>query len=158
MAYQGIPQYIPPQPQSQINPYMQYPFQRLMQQEIQMSPNFLKGRPVTSIEEAKVAQIDFDGALNIFTDIANKKIYTKQINMDGTSSFNIYSRIEQEPEVKTEVVSQNELKKYVTREEFDKMSQQFINTINLLEQKLNAETMAKVSQTDVSAKRVNSNF
>lgn len=40
-----------------------------------------KGRPVSSKEEARAAQIDFDGSLWIFTDIGNGKIYTKQINI-----------------------------------------------------------------------------
>lgn len=155
MAYTYVPPQIPQQ-QTPINPYyMPYQFQRPIQNE---QSNYLKGRPVTSIEEAKVAQIDFDGALNIFTDIANKRIYTKQINMDGTSSFNIYALTMPEPEVPKEVISQNELKNYVTREEFDKMSQQFINTINLLEQKISAGTTVKVSQVEGPAKKINANF
>lgn len=155
MAYTYVPPQVPQQ-QAPINPYyMPYQYQRPIQNE---QSNFLKGRPVTSIEEAKVAQIDFDGALNIFTDIANKRIYTKQINMDGTSSFNIYTLTIPEPEVPKEVISQNELKNYVTREEFDKMSQQFINTITLLEQKISAGTSPKVSQTEAPAKKINANF
>jgi predicted transcriptional regulator len=30
----------------------------------------------------------------IFTDIGNKKIYTKQINLDGTATLNTYSLVE----------------------------------------------------------------
>ena len=41
-------------------------------------PQGLKGRPVSSIEEVRAAQIDFDGSLFVFPDIANKKIYTNQ--------------------------------------------------------------------------------
>ena len=40
----------------------------------------LKGRPVSSIEEVRAASIDFDGSVFYFPDIANKRIYTKQIN------------------------------------------------------------------------------
>ena len=50
----------------------------------------LKGRPVASIEEARASIIDFDGSIFYFPDLANKRIYTKQINMDGTASFNVY--------------------------------------------------------------------
>lgn len=50
----------------------------------------LKGRPVSSLDEAKAANIDFDGSLFLFPDITNQKIYTKQINMDGTVTFNMY--------------------------------------------------------------------
>ena len=69
----------------------------------------LKGRPVSSLEEARVANIDFDGSLFIFPDVANKRIYTKQINLDGTASMKVYSQIEDTPPAPA----------YVTREEFD---------------------------------------
>ena len=49
----------------------------------------LKGRLVSSIDEARAAQIDFDGSLFIFPDIANKKIYTKQINLNGVAELNV---------------------------------------------------------------------
>lgn len=48
---------------------------------------FLKCRPVSSKEQAQALQIDLDGSLWVFTDIGNEKIYTKQINADGTASF-----------------------------------------------------------------------
>lgn len=93
------------------NPYyQQYPYntpqqQRLMQmeqqqqQQVQMpqqmsNQNYLKGRPVVSIEEARAAQIDLDGSLFVFTDIGNKKIQTKQINLDGTATLNTYSLVD----------------------------------------------------------------
>ena len=69
----------------------------------------LKGRPVSSLEEARVANIDFDGSLFIFPDVANKRIYTKQINLDGTASMKVYSQVEDAPPAPA----------YVTREEFD---------------------------------------
>lgn len=54
-----------------------------------MSPA-LKGRPVASFDEVRATTIDFDGSVFIFPDFANKKIYTKQISMDGTPSYNCY--------------------------------------------------------------------
>lgn len=69
----------------------------------------LKGRPVASIEEARASIIDFDGSIFYFPDLANKRIYTKQINMDGTVSLNIYQL--------TTAPIENE--KFVTREEFE---------------------------------------
>lgn len=54
-------------------------------------PSFIKGRPVSSIEEARVAQIDLDGSIFFFPDLGNKKIYTKKINTDGTATLNCYS-------------------------------------------------------------------
>lgn len=50
----------------------------------------LKGHPVASLEEARASTIDFDGSVFFFPDLANKKIYTKQINTDGTASLNMY--------------------------------------------------------------------
>jgi hypothetical protein len=37
----------------------------------------LKGRPVSSIEEARATTVDFDGTIFYFPDLANKRIYTK---------------------------------------------------------------------------------
>ena len=53
-------------------------------------PQGLKGRPVSSLEEVRAQTIDFDGSVFYFPDIANKRIYTKQINLDGTASLNMY--------------------------------------------------------------------
>ena len=50
----------------------------------------LKGRPVSSIEEARASSVDFDGTVFYFPDLANKCIYTKQINMDGTATLLMY--------------------------------------------------------------------
>lgn len=66
----------------------------------------IKGRPVSSIEEARAISIDFDGSVFYFPDLANRRIYTKQINMDGTASLNVYEPVVSSPQ-------------YVTREEFE---------------------------------------
>ena len=73
----------------------------------------IKGRPVASIEEARASIIDFDGSIFYFPDLANKRIYTKQINMDGTALLNVYELKELpiEPEI-----TPNE---YITRAEFE---------------------------------------
>ena len=73
---------------------------------------FLKGRLVSSIEEARAQTIDFDGSVFYFPDLANHRIYTKQINLDGTSTLNMYElkEIPMQVPVGTE---------YVTREEFE---------------------------------------
>ena len=79
---------------------MQPQYQRMIpQQQVEAAPmapsvlpqgNYIKGRPVVSIDEARASQIDLDGSLYVFPDLGNKKIYTKQINMDGTASFNVF--------------------------------------------------------------------
>lgn len=75
---------------------------------------YLKGRPVSSIEEVKAIPIDFDGSIFIFPDIANKQIYTKQINLDGTASINVYElKILQQP------ITQPQMTDYITRDEFN---------------------------------------
>lgn len=70
-------------------------YQNLQQQRPQMtnSGSMLKGRPVASVDEARATIIDFDGSIFYFPDHANKRIYTKQINMDGTSSFRVYEEV-----------------------------------------------------------------
>ena len=70
-------------------------YQNLQQQRPQMtnSGSILKGRPVASVDEARATIIDFDGSIFYFPDHANKRIYTKQINMDGTSSFRVYEEV-----------------------------------------------------------------
>ena len=83
------------------------------QQQFAQSYAGLKGRPVASIEEARASIIDFDGSVFYFPDLANKKIYTKQINLDGTASLFMYElkEIPVEPEITSN--------QYITREEFE---------------------------------------
>lgn len=81
----------------------------------QMGNQFLKGRPVSSFEEARAAQVDFDGSLHIFTDIGNQKIYTKQINLDGTATLHTYQLMDGNSEEESHMQSTE----YVTKEEFN---------------------------------------
>ena len=78
----------------------------------------LKGRPVASLEEARAAAIDFDGSVFFFPDLANKKIYTKQINIDGTMLMNMYEL--KEVPVEPTFNPNN----YITREEFEEVIKQ----------------------------------
>lgn len=72
--------------------YNYYPQQQFIRpQPQQVAPQVeLRGRMVSSIEEARATPIDFDGSVFYFPDLANKRIYTKQINMDGTATINMY--------------------------------------------------------------------
>lgn len=100
-----IPNYNLYQPQQQLaQPRYQY-----------QDPNFLKGRPVTSIEEVRATPIDFDGSIFYFPDLTNNRIYTKQINMDGTPLFKVYElkALPLEPQIPTG--------NFVTREEFEQV-------------------------------------
>ena len=80
-------------------------------------------RPVSSIDEVRACPIDFDGSVFYFTDVANKRIYTKQINLDGTVSINLY-------ELKTDQATNST--QYVTKQEFDNVVNQLYNQINML--------------------------
>lgn len=102
-------------PQNNYNYYQ--PQQMYSQsQPVYQQPAMLKGRPVSSVEEAKAANIDFDGSVFFFPDMAHKRIYTKQINMDGTATLLMYELKETPTDSITTV-------EYVTREEFEKAIQ-----------------------------------
>ena len=111
-----IPNYNPYQPQQQLaQPRYQY-----------QDPNFLKGRPVTSIEEVRATPIDFDGSIFYFPDLTNNRIYTKQINADGTASIFMYELKEiptQQPEA---ALNSNN---FITREEFENAMIQIKNSL-----------------------------
>ena len=95
----------------------------------QSQPAFigLKGRPVSSLEEARAAAIDFDGSVFFFPDLANKRIYTKQINLDGTASMNMYEY----KEVPTEAFNSSN---FVTRQEFDETLNDIKGALNMIAQ------------------------
>ena len=85
----------------------------------------LKGRLVSSLEEARATSIDFDGSVFYFPDLANKRIYTKQINIDGTATLCMYELrdLPIEKEISGLVPS---VEKFVTREEFERVLAQLL--------------------------------
>lgn len=107
-------------------PYQNYYYQPPTRQ----TPLGLKGRPVSSLEEVRAAAVDFDGSVSFFPDLANGKIYTKQCNIDGTASLNMY-------EIK-EIPNTPQPTAYVTREEFN-------NTMTTLKQILAQANLVKES-------------
>ena len=125
---------------------MQYPAQQ--QQYGGMSrPAYQAGgwnnrvRPVSSIDEVRAASIDFDGSVFYFPDLANKKIYTKQIQMDGSLAFNVY-------ELKDIVIPPKEeikQKEYVTRDEFNEL-------LVLLKENINKESLSKEKLEEIIQK------
>lgn len=86
----------------------------------------LKGRPVSSFDEARVSIIDFDGSVFYFPDLANGKIYTKQINIDGTATTNVYTLTETPTEVQNRANNSGE---YVSKVEFEQAMNQLQNAI-----------------------------
>lgn len=106
--------------------YMQYqnPMQRpnYYQQQQPMGFGANRIRPVSSFEEVKAASIDFDGSVFYFPDLANKKIYTKHIGMDGAAVFNMYEL--KEIPVAAAQPTTIDTSQFVTREEFEKVIRQ----------------------------------
>lgn len=82
---------------------------------------YLKCRPVASKEQARAAQIDLDGSLWVFTDVGNQKIYTKQINNDGTATFKTYALTADENPYNSS--------EYVTKDEFNNVIQNLMAAI-----------------------------
>lgn len=89
-----------------------YQTQQAYQRPIMPQQLGLKGRPVSSIEEARASGIDFDGSIFYFPDLANRRIYTKQINLDGTATLNMY-------ELKELPATAIEGNNFITRQEFN---------------------------------------
>lgn len=90
----------------------------------------LKGRPVSSIDEARASSVDFDGTVFYFPDLANKCIYTKQINLDGTATLLMYELKE------IPVPSQPN---FITREEFENTIAQLRNSLATTQQSSTTE-------------------
>ena len=105
--------------QQQINPlYKQNPYMWQQQTPQQQIPQI---RPVSSIEEVRASSIDFDGSIFYFPDIANKKIYTKNVNIDGTVSINLYEL----KEIPTLTADQGlDSSSFITRQEFEEVVKQ----------------------------------
>ncbi len=99
----------------QMNPIYQQTYLRQAPPQVT-----LKGRLVSSLEEARATSIDFDGSVFYFPDLANRRIYTKQINIDGTASLCVYE-LREMPIVKEESVVAPSIEKFVTREEFERV-------------------------------------
>lgn len=94
------------------NYYQQQSYVPRQQQSTFPPPQqILKGHPVSGLEEVRATSVDFDGSVSYFPDLANKRIYTKTILMDGTAQLNMY-------ELKP-VPPDPGVADYVTRQEFD---------------------------------------
>ena len=81
-------------------------------------------RPVSSVEEVRAASIDFDGSVFYFSDLANKRIYTKQINLDGTAQLNMYELKEMPMVNQPQMVDTSN---FVTRGEFEEVMNRLKN-------------------------------
>lgn len=110
--------------QIQSQGYAQMPYQQQVVQQ------YIKGRPVSSAEEAKASMIDLDGSLFVFPDVKNKLIYTKQIMLDGTAEFHTYRLV---PETNQSVQEQNTMNnQYVLDSDFRAVVGELNRKIELL--------------------------
>ena len=115
--YQNYNYYPQSQPQQVIQQQPLYQIPAYRQAPPQVG---LKGRLVSSLEEARATSIDFDGSIFYFPDLANKLIYTKQINMDGTATLCVYE-LREMPVEREDSVLVPSVEKFVTREEFERV-------------------------------------
>lgn len=109
--------------------YQNYNYYPQQQQQPQITQSYqpaylrqapvLKGRLVSSLEEARATSIDFDGSVFYFPDLANKLIYTKQINMDGTATLNVYE-LRKLPIEKEQSVVAMSMDQFVKKDEFER--------------------------------------
>lgn len=107
--------------------YQQQPAQRIMP-----GPQGLKGRPVSSVDEVKATPVDFDGSIFYFPNLANNKIFTKQVNLDGTSLIRVYELVETPIQLTSQpFIDENKL---VTKEEFSTTIQELLKEISALKQ------------------------
>ena len=100
-------------------------------------------RPVSSLEEARASVIDFDGSVFYFPDAANKKIYTKQINLDGTSLLNMY--------VLQEIPITPQPDTYVSKDEFQQTVSLLLGEINKMKGEQNHNDKQSAEPDDANA-------
>lgn len=133
--YQQYPQFFPQQQQyQQYNQNQQGQPQQAQQQPAQRQAEYLSGRAVTSIEEVRAVSADPLGGIGVFTDVGNKKIYTKQINTDGLAVLNTYILDETPPPAPPEP------KEYVEKSEVSALFEQIsilTNEVDTLKGALN---------------------
>lgn len=126
--YSMYPSYGNGYQQNTIQPVAGYQGYQTQQQTLQpqTQQQIIKGRPVSSYDEAKASMIDMDGSMFVFPDIANKRIYTKQIMLDGSAELKVYALVEQTQPSETK--QNNE--QYVLRTDFDSAMMNIKNQIH----------------------------
>lgn len=72
---------------------MQQQAYRSMPSQPAMQYGGIKGRMVTSVDEARAAQIDFDGSMSYFPCPAESKIFAKGLDLNGNPVFEVYQLV-----------------------------------------------------------------
>lgn len=140
-GYNGYTPNVPYYPNNMNNMNNMYMQQQQLQQQQQMQPqqqmtnnnnigtpnvDGLRGRKVATIEEVKALPIDFDGSIYFFPATDGKRIYTKQLNLDGTVAIKEYRL--------TEMPAENEQGSGIQTEEENKLIQSLMARVKTLEE------------------------
>lgn len=137
---QQYPQFFQPQyQQGQPQQAAQQPLQAAQQAQA----SYLSGRAVTSVDEVRAVAADPLGGIGVYTDVGNKKIYTKQINTDGLAVLNTYVLDETPPPAPPEP------KEYVEKSEVSALFEQIsilTNEVDTLKGALNNATNSTGNQ------------
>lgn len=75
----------------------QFSGQQFPQYARQQMPSYLKGRMVTSVDEAKASQFDLDGTITFFPSLAENKIYAKTLDNNGLPVFLQFVMVQEQP-------------------------------------------------------------
>lgn len=147
-------------PQRINNLYEQQQFNSQFNNPMYRQNNMIKCRAVTSFDEAKASMIDLDGSINVFTDIANKRIYTKQINLDGTATIEIYVKQEQPQDSNNNMNSEQSPvpKNFVTQDELEAVCLGFNSRIqelqNIIHEKFSQKPRYNTKRRNTNNKEV----
>lgn len=139
------------QQQQSYNYYPQQPQVMRMPQQPQVIG--LKGRPVSSLEEVRAIPVDFDGSIFYFPSLANDKIYTKQINLDGTSSLKVYE-LKELPLQDTSLSTQG----LVTKEEFTMTINNLLEEISALKELAGTTALTEMEEQSMQQPQSTFNF
>lgn len=135
----GVPSYQYPQSRVQTEQYAPMYQQQIASGMIQPQQaqqiQTIKGRPVSSYDEAKASMIDLDGSLFVFPDIANKRIYTKQIMLDGSAELKTYELKEVVPREQ----QQHDANSYVLKKDFETIMEEIDKQLSSLRKAVSYE-------------------
>lgn len=98
--------------QSQLHQMQQPQFQQQQSLQNQMqqqniNQEILKGKRVSTLEEAKASTIEFDGSTFYFPSVDSKSIYTKQVGLDGNVAVLEYKLVANVTDKKEEAQQSN---------------------------------------------------
>lgn len=145
---QQYPQFFPQQQYPQYSQNQQAQTQQAAQPSVQRQAEYLSGRAVTSIDEVRAVSADPLGGIGVYTDVGNKKIYTKQINTDGLAVLNTYVLDETPPPAPPEP------KEYVEKSEVSALFEQIstlTNEVETLKGALSNATTATASNASTNS-------